>query len=146
MKKYAKLINGNVEFAPQNKGSIMNYNLDEDLMLADGYKPLLEEEIPNTNRKFEFLYEENEENIIKSIRYLESEETYISRTQFEDLERSRLLIKEKIKQTDLKRIRALCEPSIKDETTGETWLEYYTKQILQYREELNNLNTLLKNN
>lgn len=34
---------------------------------------------------------------------------------------------------DLKCIRALREGGIKDETTGQTWLEYYNNQILELR-------------
>jgi len=34
---------------------------------------------------------------------------------------------------DNKRIRAICEPSIKDSKTGETWLEYYNKQMIELR-------------
>lgn len=41
MQKYAKLIDGKIEFAPKNKGSISNYNLSVELMTADGYKPLV---------------------------------------------------------------------------------------------------------
>lgn len=42
----------------------------------------------------------------------------------------------KINEIDLKRIRAVCEPSIKDKTTGQTWVEYYTSQIINLRKQL----------
>ncbi|MCM1265255.1 MAG: hypothetical protein NC200_03565, partial [Candidatus Gastranaerophilales bacterium] len=45
-------------------------------------------------------------------------------------------IRDEIKTLDEKRIRAICEPAIKDEETGETWLEYYTSQIEELREKL----------
>lgn len=48
-------------------------------------------------------------------------------------------IKEELKLLDEQRIRALAEPSIKDEETGETWLEYYNAQVVKLREELNEL-------
>ena len=41
-----------------------------------------------------------------------------------------------INDLDTKRIRAICEPEVKDSETGETWLEYYTKQIVLLREKL----------
>jgi hypothetical protein len=44
-----------------------------------------------------------------------------------------------LKELDEKRIRAICEPSIKDETSGETWLDYYNLQVQNLREELSNL-------
>ena len=38
---------------------------------------------------------------------------------------------------DIRRIRAMCEPSLKDEEC--TWLEYYNNQVLILREELKSL-------
>ncbi len=45
-------------------------------------------------------------------------------------------IKESMRVLDEQRIRALAEPSVKDEETGETWLEYYNAQVQSLREEL----------
>lgn len=45
-------------------------------------------------------------------------------------------IKERMRTLDEQRIRALAEPSVKDEETGETWLEYYNAQVQSLREEL----------
>lgn len=44
-----------------------------------------------------------------------------------------------IKEMDEKRIRALAEPSIKDEISGQSWLEYYTQQIIELRTEITEL-------
>lgn len=41
-----------------------------------------------------------------------------------------------IEDLDKKRIRAGFEPSVKDETTGQTWLEYYTLQIQNIRTQI----------
>ena len=41
-----------------------------------------------------------------------------------------------ISDLDRKRIRALSEPSIKDEITGESWLDYYNSQIVELRKNL----------
>ena len=48
-------------------------------------------------------------------------------------------IESELLELDSKRIRAICEPSIKDETTGETWLDYYNNQVAILREELKSL-------
>lgn len=48
-------------------------------------------------------------------------------------------IQAQIDSLDLKSIRALREGGIKDETTGQTWVEYYKTQIETLREYLNNL-------
>lgn len=59
---------------------------------------------------------------------------------------TRILEKEKAKQIiylqsqvdelDQKRIRAVCEPSVKDESTEQTWLEYYNLQIQELRNQI----------
>lgn len=48
-------------------------------------------------------------------------------------------LKQQIEELDKKRIRAICEPSIKDATTGETWLEYYNSQIETIRKQIQTL-------
>ena len=56
--------------------------------------------------------------------------------QAKEIERRISEIKAELSELDTKRIRAVCEPSIKDETTGETWLDYYNNQASILREEL----------
>ena len=46
-------------------------------------------------------------------------------------------IKTQLEELDKKRIRALAEPSLKDEDT--TWLEYYNSQISELRTEYNSI-------
>lgn len=66
MQKYAKLISETqIEFAPKNKGSIINYNLNIEQMTKDGYKPFVESE-KELNKSYEYSYEETE-NEIKEI-------------------------------------------------------------------------------
>jgi len=48
-------------------------------------------------------------------------------------------IERELVELDTKRVRAMCEPSIKDETTGETWLDYYNAEVQKLREELKTL-------
>ena len=62
-------------------------------------------------------------------KYLQEKEVAIRKA---DIERQLL-------ELDSKRIRAICEPSVKDETTGETWIDYYNAQVMTLREELANL-------
>ncbi len=45
----------------------------------------------------------------------------------------------KIKLLDLKSLRALREGGIKDETTSQTWVEYYTQEIIAIRTQIANL-------
>ena len=39
-------------------------------------------------------------------------------------------------ELDRKRVRAICEPEIKDQESGQTWLEFYTEQVQTLRVEL----------
>ena len=137
---YAKLINDNqLVYAPKNKEGIFNYDLDIEAMINDGYKPFIEAQKPLNDRKYEINYIEDEENISESIIYLETEEEYQNRKNNEIIQLDIELLNSQINELDLKRIRAVCEPSIKDETTGETWLEYYNAQVLDLRNQINTL-------
>ena len=46
------------------------------------------------------------------------------------------MILSKLEELDAKRLRAICEPSVKDNATGQTWLEYYNEQIVNLRRKL----------
>ena len=46
-----------------------------------------------------------------------------------------------LEELDKKRVRAICEPSIKDEETQETWLDFYNSQVAEIRQNLNTLKT-----
>jgi len=48
----------------------------------------------------------------------------------------KLAIEKQIDELDKKRIRAMCEPAIKNAQTGETWLSYYNSLIVVLRQEL----------
>ena len=48
-------------------------------------------------------------------------------------------IRFELDELDKKRIRAICEDEVKNERTGETWLDYYNEQINILRMELKNL-------
>jgi len=46
-------------------------------------------------------------------------------------------IQQQIDELDKKRIRALCEPELKDSET--TWVEFYTAQVVELRNQLQSL-------
>lgn len=84
---YAKLIDNEIEFAPQNKGSIINYNTNIDLMIADGYKLYVEAEKPVTNRKYHIGYKETDNEIQEVIVYDETQQEADEREAAEEKER-----------------------------------------------------------
>ena len=79
MTRYAKLVNNELEIAPLNKGSILNYTSNKELLKQDGYKELLEVERPKTQRMYVIQYKESTAQIKEVIKYTETEEAYNSR-------------------------------------------------------------------
>lgn len=137
---YAKFINeSTIELPPKNKGSVVNYNNNERLLIADGYKPLIKDENIISGRLYSKSYTQDETNIYEHINYIETEENFIKRTEQLEIQRQINRLNSEINEIDLKRIRAICEPSIKDEETGETWLEYYNNIVIAIRLQINNL-------
>ena len=83
--------------------------------------------------------DKNDVNIIRLKLNKEIVEAYISEpTVGEQI----YALKMKIPELDIKRIRAIAEPSIKDGSTGETWLDYRTNEIKELRIKLANLEEL----
>ena len=52
-------------------------------------------------------------------------------------------VNEKLSILDLKRIRAVCEDEVRNEKTGETWLDFYNSQIYDLRTRLKSLEAQL---
>ncbi len=48
-------------------------------------------------------------------------------------------LQKQIDEIDFKRIRAIAEPQLKDEVSGQTWLEFYTNQISDLRAQISAL-------
>ena len=85
--KYVKLINNVLEFAPQNKGAIINYNTNIELMVADGYKLFIETPRPITNRMYHIGYNETSSQIQEVIVYDETQEEADERERQEEEQR-----------------------------------------------------------
>ena len=63
-----------IEQAPVNLGTIINFNLNEDLMREYGYKPLVPlGELPETNRMLHIGYEETENTVNEVVVYDETQ-------------------------------------------------------------------------
>lgn len=75
-------------------------------------------------------------NIIENPQYKELKEKEKIKNQIDE-------INDKLTILDLKRIRAVCENEIRDEKTGETWLDFYNSQIYDLRTLLKSLEAKL---
>lgn len=69
-----------------------------------------------------------EECFLPFAEYIKTD-TYRKNRKLEDLQAH-------IDVIDKKRVRALCEPQLKDAATGETWLDFYTGQVLVLRDKI----------
>jgi hypothetical protein len=74
--QYAKYIdNLTIDFPPKNKDKILNYDINYEKLIEDGYKEYIEAEPPSsTNRHFHYEYEETDNNILQVIAYDETQE------------------------------------------------------------------------
>lgn len=84
---YVKLINNELKIAPINKGNIINYNLDTELLIQDGYKEFIEIPKPETIRLYHIEYIENETTIAENIVYDETQEEAEQRIAQKEAER-----------------------------------------------------------
>lgn len=133
---YAKIIDNQLEYAPKNKGSISNYNLNIEMMKADGYK-LVNEYTLNENQ-YIMGWEEIDgviNPIIQTINVVEY-----------DSERQLMLnkvseLKHKLSETDYitcKLVEAI------DEEEFNSLKEIYAETIAQRREWRTEIDALLK--
>ena len=103
MKKYAKLNNGVLEFPPVNKGQIINYNLNEEMLVKDGYKEFIKGET-EINKSYTFSYMETQNQIIEIVNEVVIDNNEIlknaNREKIEE-------IKLKLQEIDFKSIRPL---------------------------------------
>jgi nicotinamidase-related amidase len=90
--QYGKLEDGKIIYADRvyttdDGVTIINFNLDESLMLENGFKPIREAVKPINGRHYTISYEEYEEEIIEVLTYTETEEEYQRRKEEEAQQR-----------------------------------------------------------
>lgn len=84
-----------------------------------------------------------------SDKYIYSDGEIVENPEYEILRQKKVMqqrmdeIKSELEDLDTKRIRAVCEDEIKNERTGETWLDYYNSQIYDLRVEYKSLEAQL---
>lgn len=82
-------------------------------------------------------------------KYIYSDGEIVENPEYEILRQKKIMqqrmdeIKSELEDLDTKRIRAVCEDEIKNERTGETWLDYYNSQIYDLRVEYKSLEAQL---
>ena len=94
-------------------------------------KPYTEKE------KIDFIVQQNHNlgyNIVETDTALDAWGKTEEEIQAEENENKKLEIQKQLDELDKKRIRAVCEPSMKTET--QSWLDYYNEEIKKLREML----------
>lgn len=93
------------------------------------------EEIANDILQFPDKYKQIDNQLVD----ISGTEEYRQYLHEEEIAERKSQIESELIELDSKRIRAICEPTVKDEDTGETWLDYYNSQVLLLRNELREL-------
>lgn len=121
---YGKIENG--KYIPARYASV-------EQLEKEGYKPYLLDLVSKLNA---------DSAVIQDGEIVDISETdgYKSKIAKQEKEAKIAEIAAKIDELDKKRIRAGFEPSIKNEASGQTWLEYYTLQIQNLRDQIIALN------
>lgn len=125
-------INQTYKYPPTNSpdGSILNYNLATGLLIANGYKDIDDNLIELFNQG-KAIIEDGD------IRDITTTDEYKAKVALDERVLKVSTLTAKIAELDLKRIRAIAEPTLRDGDSGQTWLEYYTEQIIALRREIN---------
>lgn len=129
MTVYAKIENGQLITAYNGYNGIIGFAGNVELMLANGFAGYDEEIIS----KYFAGQAEIQGNQLVDISNTDEYKAKIA-AQEKNAKTTNLL--NQIDQLDQKRIRAGFEPSVKDSTTGQTYLEFYTSQIQDLRKQL----------
>lgn len=125
---YLKNINGVPTPAPNvyedANGIIPAFNQNVELMLANGYVG----------------YDEGDysQYLVGAKTFVDGEFVDIPTPEYTANQKAAKLVslQSQIDALDIKRVRAIAEPSVKDISTGQTWLEYYTTQVADLRSQI----------
>lgn len=105
--------------------------------LTEGVKNVeVTEDIYNSFRQDALRYIYSNGKIVENPNYENEKQAVFINERIEE-------IYEELNKLDTKRIRAVCEDEVKDEKTGETWLDYYNSQVYDLRVELLSLQAQL---
>lgn len=124
----------------------MNYiYIENDKIIGSGSAECLNEEISNIQVSDEIYQEfqkDTDKYIFKNGKIVENPD-YEAIKEKENIKNQIDEVNEKLAILDLKRIRAVCEDEIRNEKTGETWLDFYNSQIYDLRMRLKSLEAQL---
>lgn len=131
MTVYAKIENGQLITAYNGYNGIIGLADDVELLMANGFSPFDEALVSK-------YFTNPQQAIIKGKKLVDITDTDDYKVIIAKQQKATKMadLNAQIDALDKKRIRAICEPSVKDETSGQTWLEYYNEQIIALRAQI----------
>lgn len=87
--------------------------------------------------------------VMEPDRYIWQIDKVVENPEYEKLKRQAVIRDEidsltrTLEELDKKRVRAICENSIKDEETSQTWLDYYNEEVIKIRNNITELSEML---
>lgn len=129
MTVYAKIENNKLICASNNLG-ITGLADSPELCEANGFTAYTEEEISG-------YFAGNYEIIDGVLTDISETPEYIAEQEAKAKAIQKIELQKQIDELDIKRIRATAEPSLKED--DKTWLEYYTEQIQELRNQIQGL-------
>lgn len=119
---FIKIEDGQIKQPPKCKPNVSNYGDDIEMLISDGYREATLEEVE--------LITSGHAQVVDNMVV-----DYRTTPQGIAEERDRKIcdLYNQISVIDAKRSRAFFEPSIKDEATGQSWLDFYNGQITGLR-------------
>lgn len=132
MTVYAKIENGQLITGYNGYNGIIGLADDVDLMTANGFKPFDDDLV---SKYFASMA------IIQKGKLIDITDTADYKAKIAEQEKNAKTadLNAQIEAIDKKRIRAIAEPAVKDEVSGQTWLEFYNGQIQVLRQQIQEL-------
>lgn len=132
MTVYAKIENGELITAYNGYNDITGLADNPDISISNGFTAYTEEEIAG-------YYAGSQEIINGILTDISNTDSYKAKIYTQENAQKKADLQLQIDELDKKRIRAIAEPAVKDKSTGQTWLEYYTEQVKELRSQIASL-------
>jgi len=123
-----------LEFNNYKKGITMYVEIKENKLLSWCEKPYLDYEYVDIGYE---TFDPEKYSVIGGV-LTDISETEDYKTKISDREKAakKAELQLQLDELDKKRVRAISEPALREEQNGQTWLEYYTEQIMAIREQI----------
>lgn len=150
-KKYVKFISEvSVEYPPINKGETLNYNLDTEQLIKDGYKELIEVQ-KDPAKTYSITYTEKKDKIIEvatevvsTLDDLKADKIYENNTKRDEALYSGVIYREILFDSDVdQKVNLLATISTMPDDGTTTWFGMNNEALECTKEDLTNIGSLI---